>query len=118
MNSVISIDSTYYNVDSQISNTVFTVDANISVADANGSANGVTTIRRDTRYANTIIIYDTNGTFAIGSPLVGAVTGARWNVASFAIADTQLVNITVEPDPVTANTEEEAFGFTTTITEY
>jgi hypothetical protein len=118
VNSVISIDSTYYNVTSQVNSTVYIVDANISVADANGSANGATTLRRDTRYANTIIIYDTNGTFDIGSPLVGAVTGARWNVASFAIADTQLVNITVEPDPVTANTEEEAFGFTTTITEY
>lgn len=77
-------------------------DANTNPTNANG----------------TIVVYDTNGTFRIGTQLVGAVTGARYNVASYAIDANQLVNITVEPVPNTANSELEAFGFSTTITEY
>lgn len=83
-----------------------------------GSATASGFIREWRTTSNTVIIYDTNGTFDIGSELVGAVSGARWNVASFAIANSQLVNITVEPTPNTANSEAEAFGFSTTITEY
>jgi hypothetical protein len=68
--------------------------------------------------SNTIVVYDSNGTFAVGQILVGAVSGAKYNVASFATNPNQLVNITVEPIPNTANTEAEAFGFSTNITEY
>lgn len=68
--------------------------------------------------SNTIIVYDTNGTFKANTILVGAVSGAKYNVATFNVANTLLVNIEVEPTPNTANTEAEAFGFSTTITEY
>jgi|SRR5210317_291404 len=112
---VITFNAETFNVSSVINTTHIEIDSN--VVDPNGYF-GVTATRVDREYANTIIIYDTNGTFDIGSELVGAVTGARWNVASFAIANTQLVNITVEPTPNTANTEAEAFGFSTNITEY
>lgn len=112
---VISFNAETFNVSSVINTTHIEIDSNI--VDPNGYF-GVTATRVDREYANTIIVYDTNGTFATNANLIGAVTGARWNVASFAIADTQLVNITVEPTPNTANTEEEAFGFSTTITEY
>jgi len=117
LGNTVYLQSNTYNVANVINATTVQIDAN--VPDANAANNyGITLSRVDTLYSNTIIIYDTNGTFDIGSPLVGAVTGARWNVASYDIAATQLVNITVEPDPTSANTEEEAFGFTTTITEY
>lgn len=112
---VITFNAETFNVSSVINTTHIEIDSNI--ADPNGYF-GVTATRVDREYANTIIVYDTNGTFAVNTSLVGAVTGARWNVASFDFADTQLVNITVEPTPNTANTEEEAFGFSTTITEY
>lgn len=111
----ITFNSETFNVTTLINTTHIEIDGN--VADPNGYF-GVTASRVEQEYANTIILYDTDGTFAIGEALVGAVTGARWNVASFAIADTQLVNIQVEPTPNTANTEEEAFGFSVNITEY
>lgn len=68
--------------------------------------------------ANTIIVYDTNGVFRPNVVLQGAVSGARYNVASYSTDPNQLVNITVEPVPNTANSIEEAFGFSTNITEY
>jgi len=68
--------------------------------------------------ANTIIVYDTNGIFRTNTVLVGAVSGARYNVASFEIDPFQMVNIQVTPIPNTANSIEEAFGFSTNITEY
>lgn len=112
---VIQISTDIRLVEAVINADALRVNTNVTAAYNNVQAYRIDTV---TTYANTIIVYDTNGTFAVNSNLVGAVTGARWNVASFAIADTQLVNITVEPTPNTANTEEEAFGFSTTITEY
>ena len=68
--------------------------------------------------SNTLIVYDTNGTFAIGRELVGAASGARYNVATYGVSNNQLVMIQTEPVPNTANSEAEAYGFSTTITEY
>ena len=118
VNSVLSMNSTIYNVASAINATALVVDSNVNVADANGSSNNVATLERTERRANTIIIYDTNGSFSVDSLLKGAVSGAKWNVGSLAIANSQLANITVLPSPTTANTEDEAFGFSTIITEY
>jgi len=68
--------------------------------------------------SNTIVVYDTNGTFRANAVLVGAASGAKYNVASFGTDQNQLVSIVVTPDPPTANSEAEAFGFSTVITEY
>jgi len=68
--------------------------------------------------ANTLVVYDTNGTFRVNNAIIGAVTGARYNVATFGINSNQMVKITVEPVPNTANTLAEAFGFSTNIIEY
>ena len=68
--------------------------------------------------SNNIVVYDKNGTFRTNTVLVGAVSGAKYNVDSYLIDTNQLVNIEVTPTPNTANTELEAFGFSTTITEF
>lgn len=68
--------------------------------------------------SNTIVVYDTNGIFTTNTILTGAVSGAKYNVANLEFNPHQMMNITVQPDPVTANTEAEAFGFSTNITEY
>lgn len=69
--------------------------------------------------SNTVIVYDTNGVFTPNVILTGAVSGAKYNVAAAAVpTDNQLVNITVEPVPNTANSLSEAFGFSTNIIEY
>ncbi len=63
---------------------------------------------------NTVILYDTTGTFDRDIELQGSVTNARWNISSMSLADTQLTNITVVPDPLTANVDDD-FGFSTTV---
>lgn len=68
--------------------------------------------------ANTLVLYDTNGSFRIGANVIGAVSGARYNVATYGVSNNQLVMIETEPVPNTANSEAEAYGFSTTITEY
>jgi T4-like virus Myoviridae tail sheath stabiliser len=67
---------------------------------------------------NNITIYDRNGTFKANTIIVGAVSGAKYVVDSFEYDSNQMANIEVTPIPSTANTEPEAFGFSTNITEY
>lgn len=75
-------------------------------------------VREWSNTSNTLVVYDTNGTFKTNAAVIGAVSGARYNVASREVDPNQLVNITVTPDPPTANSEAEAFGFSTNIIEY
>jgi hypothetical protein len=75
-------------------------------------------VRTWSNTSNTLTIYDTNGDFKANTLLVGAVSGAKYNVATYGVANSILAQITVEPTPNTANTEAEAFGFSTNITEY
>jgi hypothetical protein len=67
---------------------------------------------------NTITVYDTNGTFKPNTILIGASSGAKYNVSTMSINPNQLVHIEVTPIPPDANSEAEAFGFSTSITEY
>jgi hypothetical protein len=65
--------------------------------------------------------FDTNANLTVNNTstlITGAVTGSRWYALNKQLDPNQLVNITVEPIPSTANSEAEAFGFSTTITEY
>jgi len=67
--------------------------------------------------ANTLILTSTSGNFKSNSNIIGAVTGTKYNVASYLINANQLVNITIEPSPNTANAWDD-YGFTETIEEY
>jgi hypothetical protein len=66
---------------------------------------------------NTLIVYDTNGILHTNTDITGAVTNAKYNVASFGINTNQLVNITVTPNPLISGPTDD-FGFTTTIEEW
>lgn len=68
--------------------------------------------------SNTIVVYDTNGYWKTNTILVGAVSGARYNVATLQVDPYQMVSINVAPIPASANSEDEAFGFSVNITEY
>lgn len=82
-----------------------------------GYANSTAYVESWDSVSNTLTIVDTSGIIQSGHILRGAVTGAAWNITSFAVADYQMVNIQVAPDPLTANANDD-FGYTTTITEY
>lgn len=66
---------------------------------------------------NVLIVYDSNGIITSNNDIIGAVTHAKYNVASFTINSNQLVNVTVTPNPSNANANDD-FGFTTTIEEW
>lgn len=95
----------------------FKVDELVYQGASLGSASASGYVRSWNSTSNTIIVYDTNGTFRIGAQLIGAVTGAKYNVASYSTDPNLLVSVAVEPVPNTANSEAEAFGFSTSITE-
>lgn len=67
--------------------------------------------------SNTLVVQNTAGTFVVNANVIGAVTGARYNLQSLEFNPNQLVNITVVPSPNTANAWND-YGFTTTIEEY
>lgn len=66
---------------------------------------------------NTLVVIDTNGVFKVGTIIFGAVSNAAYNLVSTSEVTGQLSEITVIPDPLTANANT-AFGFDTIITEY
>lgn len=68
-------------------------------------------------YSGRLLVVDTTGVLESGKFIRGAVSNASYNIVSFATTDNQMVNITVRPDPLTANINT-AFGFDTTIEEY
>jgi hypothetical protein len=68
--------------------------------------------------SNTIVVYDTNGVYNANVVLKGVVSGANYEVTTYNIDPQQLVSIEVAPIPSTANSEQEAFGFSIDITEY
>jgi hypothetical protein len=67
--------------------------------------------------ANNLIIYDTEGVLVAGRKLKGAVSGASYVISTFDVFENQAVMLTVVPNPLTANANDD-FGFTTTIEEY
>ena len=64
--------------------------------------------------ANVLILTESIGKIKLNTALVGAVTIASYNVASFGTPDYQLLRIVVQPDPLAANAND-AFGYTETI---
>ena len=65
---------------------------------------------------NTLVVYDTSGIFQANSNVIGFLSNTKYNVSALSLNPNQMVNITVVPDPPTANSNDD-FGFTTTITE-
>ena len=67
--------------------------------------------------SNRLTIVDVNGVINSGKEIRGAITNATWNVSSYSSANYQMEKLSVQPNPLTANANDD-FGFTTTITEY
>lgn len=77
------------------------------------SASGFVTSWSNT--SNTLVVTDISGGFAVNANVTGAVSNASYSLASYrSVTDYQLNNITIQPDPLTANANT-AFGFDTTI---
>ena len=67
--------------------------------------------------ANQIIVTDITGVLELGRKLTGAVTNTAYTMSSFDANNSQLTNLTVVPNPSTANANDD-FGFTETLEQY
>ncbi|NBP99856.1 MAG: hypothetical protein EBU44_00855 [Proteobacteria bacterium] len=64
-----------------------------------------------------LIISGVQGNFKVNNTIHATSTNAVYNIASFDSSPIKLAQITVEPDPINAEPEDD-YGFTTTITEW
>ena len=80
-------------------------------------ANAAAFVRSWDSTANNLIVYETVGLLTSGRKLKGAVSGASYVISTFDVFENQAVMLTVEPNPITANANDD-FGFTTTIEDY
>jgi hypothetical protein len=67
--------------------------------------------------ANNLVIEDINGVLTVNTNITGAVTNASYRIASYDNYENQVIMLTIEPNPLTANANDD-FGFTETIYEY
>ena len=81
-----------------------------------GRSNATAYVESWDNTSNTLTIVDTNGVLYNNKSLHGAVSGATWNITRIVNDNHQLDNITVTPNPPTANVDDD-YGFTTTIIE-
>lgn len=84
-----------------------------SVSEANTSA----FVKTWSPSSNTLTVVDTSGSFSANNIIRGAISGAKWNISSVGVDSGQAVLLTIEPNPLTANVNDD-FGFTETIYEY
>jgi len=80
----------------------------ISAANASGF------VRAWDNVSNTIIVESTSGVLAASRKITGAITGATYTISTFDTNPYQLMNLTVEPNPLGANANDD-FGFSETI---
>lgn len=64
-----------------------------------------------------LVLGATQGTFRTNNTIKALSTNASYNLVSFDTTPLKLANITIEPDPLTAEPEDD-FGFTVTISEW
>lgn len=64
-----------------------------------------------------LVLGGAQGQFKVNSTIKAVSTNASYNIASFDASPLKLVRITVEPDPIDAEPDDD-FGYTTTIEEY
>lgn len=81
------------------------------------TANSTGYVRTWGNASNTIILEEFSGRAEVGKKLRGAVSNASYTISSVDTAIGQLINLTVVPNPLTANSTDD-FGFTETIEEY
>jgi len=62
-------------------------------------------------------VTDVSGVFAVNSYMRGAVSNTSYRISSFDVSDNQIMNLSVSPDPSSANINT-AFGFDETIEYY
>lgn len=66
--------------------------------------------------SNSLYVYDTMGNFKKNEVVTGVITNSKYVLSGFEHDLNQLLNITVEPDPLSANVDT-AYGFAETVEE-
>lgn len=66
---------------------------------------------------NKVMLAGVQGQFKVDNTIRGATTNAKYSIVSFDASPVKLANIIIEPDPLSAEPDDD-FGYTTTITEF
>ena len=64
-----------------------------------------------------LMLGSVQGQFKVGEQIRGLSSNAVYSIASFDISPLKLAKITIEPDPINANTNSD-YGYTTVIQEF
>lgn len=81
------------------------------------SANATAFVKNWNNTSNQIVVTDVSGVFAVNSYMRGAISNTSYRISSFDVSDNQIMNLSVSPDPSSANINT-AFGFDETIEYY
>lgn len=100
-----------------VGNTSYKIDELVYQGPSLEEASATGYVRSYSANNETILLYDTNGYFRTNTYLTGVISNASYNVQTLTIPDNLLVKIEVQPSPNTANAND-AYGFSTNITEY
>ena len=84
---------------------------------SSGAANASGFVQSWSPTTNTLVLVDTTGSFKDGRIVFGVVSNAAYNLISSSEVTGQLAQISVTPDPSSANVDT-AFGYDTSIIEF
>jgi hypothetical protein len=79
------------------------------------SAYGVVTAWNST--TGKLTLAGVQGQFKVDNTIKAVSSNAAYNLASFEVSPLKLATVTIEPDPINANPDDD-YGYTTTITEW
>jgi hypothetical protein len=105
------------NTDGMAANSTFKVDDLVYQGNNYSTATAYGVVLGWNPGTGRLVLGGTQGQFRVGSILHGLTTNGTCNIASFAVEPLKLAEIKIQPDPLTAEPEDD-FGYTTTITEW
>jgi hypothetical protein len=107
---------TRVNVD-QGNNGTFNVDDIVYQGSNYETAKAYGVVTRWNANTGKLALAGVQGQFVANNDIKAVSSNANYNLASFEVAPLKLAMITVEPDPITAEPDDD-YGYTTTITEW
>jgi hypothetical protein len=98
-------------------NGTFKIDDTIFQGGSIHTATATATVAAFSANTNRLVISSPQGTFNINTAIRAVSTNGYCILDSFDVSPSKLVEIKIEPDPITANAGSD-YGYTTTITEW
>lgn len=98
-------------------NGVYKIEDTVYQGESISKANAFGTVLTWNPTEGKLMVGGAQGQFKVNNFVRGVSTNAAYEIISFEVSPLKLAKITVEPDPITAEPEDD-YGFTTTIEEF